>query len=119
MTVPMPLPQWEALWLPLAWWKPHNEVELASDLAHEIGHIASRHSVEQMEETAIARGVATAAGFDRNTAVQIGGPSVQRPQPAGMNLKQDRRGLQILGRWLCPIRHDFIKVTGPCCFLRF
>jgi len=49
-----------------------NEAELASVIGHEIGHIASRHTVKQMQKTAIAGGVATAAGLDRNTAVQIG-----------------------------------------------
>ena len=49
-----------------------NEAELASVIGHEIGHIASRHTVEQMRETAIAGGVASVAGLDRNTAVQIG-----------------------------------------------
>ena len=76
-----------------------NEAELASVLAHEIGHIASRHSVEQMQETAIARGVATAAGLDRNTAVQIGVDlALQRPNSRQDEFEADRRGLQILGR---------------------
>jgi len=85
-----------------------NEAELASVLAHEIGHIASRHLVEQME-TAIARGVATAAGLDRNTAVQIvwnwhySVPTVGR-----MNLKQIEGDPDFRTRWLCPIRHDFL-----------
>jgi len=42
-----------------------------SVIGHEIGHIASRHTVRANAE-AIAGGVATVAGLDRNTAVQIG-----------------------------------------------
>ncbi len=49
-----------------------NEAQLAGVIGHEIGHIASRHSVEQMRETAIAGGVASVAGLDRNVAVNIG-----------------------------------------------
>jgi len=58
--------------------QPH-EAELASVLAHEWSYCQSA-LVEQMQETAIARGVATAAGLDRNTAVQIGGPSTTASQ---------------------------------------
>jgi beta-barrel assembly-enhancing protease len=49
-----------------------NEAELASVMAHEIGHITERHSIQQMRQSAIARGVASAAGLDRNTMVNIG-----------------------------------------------
>ena len=49
-----------------------NEAQLAGVLPHEIGHIAERHLIEQMQETAIARGLTSAAGLDENTAVQLG-----------------------------------------------
>ncbi|HBB34186.1 MAG TPA: peptidase [Cyanobacteria bacterium UBA8803] len=49
-----------------------NEAQLASVIAHEIGHIVGRHMIQQMRQTAIARGVAIAAGVDRNTLVNIG-----------------------------------------------
>jgi len=63
-----------------------NEAELASVIGHEIGHIASRHTVEQMRGTAIAGGVATAAGLDRNTAVQIGVDlALRRPHSGRLN----------------------------------
>lgn len=76
-----------------------NEAELASVLGHEIGHISSRHLIEQMRETAIARGVATAAGLDTNTAVQIGVDLVlQRPNSRRDEFEADQRGLQTLGR---------------------
>jgi len=64
--------------------------------------IASRHLVEQMRET-IARGVATAAGLDRNTAVQIGVElALQRPTVGRMNLKQIEGDPDFRTRWLCP-----------------
>ncbi|HBL14669.1 MAG TPA: peptidase, partial [Cyanobacteria bacterium UBA11162] len=49
-----------------------NEAQLASVIGHEIGHITRRHLIQQMRQTAIARGVAVAAGLDRNTLVNIG-----------------------------------------------
>ncbi len=49
-----------------------NEAELASVIAHEIGHIGGKHLVNQMRQKAIASGVATAAGLNRNAAVGIG-----------------------------------------------
>jgi len=76
-----------------------NEAQLASVIAHEIGHIASRHLIEQMRQTAIARGVATAAGLERSTAVQIGVElALQRPNSRQDEFEADRRGLMILGR---------------------
>jgi predicted Zn-dependent protease len=76
-----------------------NEAELASVIAHEIGHIASRHAVEQMRETAIAGGVASVAGLDRNTAVQIGVElALRRPHSRQDELEADQRGLKTLGR---------------------
>lgn len=76
-----------------------NEAQLASVIAHEIGHIASRHSIEQMRETAIARGIATAAGLDRSTAVGIGVDlALRRPNSRQDEFEADRRGLRTLGR---------------------
>jgi len=78
-----------------------NEAELASVLAHEIGHIASRHLVEQMQETAIARGVATAAGLTATPVSDGVEPALQRPHSRQDEFEADRRGLQILGRAGC------------------
>jgi predicted Zn-dependent protease len=76
-----------------------NEAELASVIGHEIGHIASHHAVEQMRQTAIAGGVATAAGLDRNTAVQIGVDlALRRPNSRQDELEADQRGLKTLER---------------------
>ena len=76
-----------------------NEAELASVIAHEIGHITSRHSVEQMRETAIAGGVATAAGLDRNRAVGIGVElALRRPGSRKDELEADQEGLEMMRR---------------------
>jgi beta-barrel assembly-enhancing protease len=76
-----------------------NEAQLAGVIAHQIGHIASRHSIEQMRETAIARGFATAAGLERSTAVQIGVDlALCRPHSRQDQFEADQTGLRILGR---------------------
>jgi predicted Zn-dependent protease len=70
-----------------------NEAELASVIAHEIGHIAGRHSVAQMRKMAVANGLIGAAGLDRNTAVNIGVElAFRRP-----NSRQDEYGADVMG----------------------
>ena len=77
--------------------KAENEAELASVIAHEIGHIVGRHSLEQMRERAIAQGVLTAAGLDRSQAVQIGVElAVNRANSRQDELEADRFGLDNL-----------------------
>ncbi|WP_250122879.1 M48 family metallopeptidase [Chroococcidiopsis sp. CCMEE 29] len=76
-----------------------NEAQLASVLAHEIGHISNRHLIQQMRQTAIAGGVATAAGVDRNRAVQIGVDlALRRPNSRQDEFEADQTGLRTLGR---------------------
>ena len=76
-----------------------NEAELASVIAHEIGHIGGRHLVKQMRQRAIAGGVATAAGLDRNTAVGIGVElALNRPRSRQDEFDADQRGLRTLTR---------------------
>ena len=76
-----------------------NEAELASVLGHEIGHIARRHLIKQMRETAVAGSVATAAGVDRNQAVQIGVElALRRPNSRQDEYEADQAGLKTLGR---------------------
>lgn len=71
-----------------------NEAQLASVMAHEIGHIASRHAIQQMRQTAIASGVASVAGLDRNRAVQIGVDlALRRPNSRDDEFEADQRGL--------------------------
>ncbi len=74
-----------------------NEAQLASVVAHEIGHITNRHAIRQMRQTAIARGVASAAGLDRSAAVNIGVElALSRPNSRQDEFEADLSGLQIL-----------------------
>lgn len=71
-----------------------NEAELASVVAHEIGHIASQHAVEQMRQQAIAQGMLSAAGLDQSTAVQIGVDlALNRPNSREDEFQADQLGL--------------------------
>lgn len=70
-----------------------NEGELASVIAHEIAHIASRHAIKQIREQAIAQGLLSAAGLDQSAAVQIGVDlAMSRPNSREDELEADRRG---------------------------
>jgi predicted Zn-dependent protease len=74
-----------------------DEAELASVMAHEIGHIAARHAIQQMRQTAIARGLASAAGLDRSTMVNIGVElALNRPNSRKDEFEADQMGLQTL-----------------------
>ena len=74
-----------------------NEAELASVIGHEIGHIVARHGVEQMRDRAISQGLLSAAGLDRNNAVQIGVElAIGRPNSRSDELEADRLGLENL-----------------------
>jgi beta-barrel assembly-enhancing protease len=76
-----------------------NEAELASVIAHEIGHIGGKHLVKQMRQKAIASGLASATGLDRNTAVGIGVDlALNRPRSRQDEFDADRRGLRTLTR---------------------
>lgn len=74
-----------------------NEAQLASVLGHEVGHIASRHAIQQMRQTAIARGIATAAGLDQSTAVNIGVDlALRRPNSRQDEFEADTKGLETM-----------------------
>lgn len=76
-----------------------NEAQLASVIAHEIGHIAGRHAVENLREGALASGLVSAAGLDRNAAVQLGVEfAVRRPNSRQDELEADQEGLANLRR---------------------
>ncbi|MBE8999966.1 M48 family metallopeptidase [Nostoc sp. LEGE 12447] len=76
-----------------------NEAELASVIAHEIGHIGGKHLVKQMRQKAVASGLATATGLDRNTAVNIGVElALNRPRSRQDEFDADQRGLRTLTR---------------------
>lgn len=76
-----------------------NEAELASVMAHEIGHIAGRHSVAQMRKMAVANGLVGAAGLDRNMAANIGVElAFRRPNSRQDEYAADTMGLQTLAK---------------------
>jgi predicted Zn-dependent protease len=76
-----------------------NEAELASVLAHEMGHIEGKHLVKQMRQRAIASGVATATGLNKNAAVGIGVDlALNRPRSRQDEYDADTRGLRNLTR---------------------
>lgn len=76
-----------------------NEAELASVVAHEIGHIVGRHAVQQMRQRALAQGLLSAAGLDQRTAVQIGVElALHLPNSRGDELEADQLGLANLQR---------------------
>ena len=72
-----------------------NEAELASVIGHEIGHIAARHAIQKMRDRAISQGLLSAAGVDRNNAIQIGVElAVSRPNSRADELQADHLGLE-------------------------
>jgi beta-barrel assembly-enhancing protease len=74
-----------------------NEAELASVVAHEIGHIVERHAIDQMREAAISQGLLSAAGLDRDTFVNIGVQlAVSLPNSRQDEYEADERGLENL-----------------------
>jgi beta-barrel assembly-enhancing protease len=76
-----------------------NEAEVASVLAHEMGHIEGKHLIKQMRQQAITSGVATATGLDRSQAVGLGVQlALNLPRSRKDELDADKRGLKILTR---------------------
>lgn len=76
-----------------------NEAQLSGVVAHEIAHITQRHAVKQLRQRAIAEGVASAAGVDRNQAVRIGVElALNRPRSRRDEFEADYVGLEVLNR---------------------
>jgi predicted Zn-dependent protease len=76
-----------------------NEAQLASVIAHEIGHIAEKHALQQMSNAAIQRGIITASGIERTTAIQLGAEfALRRPRSREHEYEADRLGADTLGR---------------------
>lgn len=76
-----------------------NEAELASVIAHEISHIAARHSVKQMRQIAMSQGLMSAAGMDQNRMVQLGVQlGVNLPHSREAEFEADQLGLYNLKR---------------------
>ncbi|URR34453.1 M48 family metallopeptidase [Thermosynechococcus sp. HN-54] len=79
--------------------KAENEAELASVIAHEIGHIDQRHVIRQLQQMAIAQGLMTAAGLDRDRGLQMAMElAFRRPRSREQELEADRYGLGLLAR---------------------
>jgi beta-barrel assembly-enhancing protease len=71
-----------------------NEAQLASVIGHEIGHIAGRHSIQHIKQAALAQGISSIVGVDRNTIVQIGVQvALTLPNSRQDEYDADRRGL--------------------------
>lgn len=92
-----------------------NEAQLASVIGHEIGHITGRHSLEQLKQTLIARGVTSIAGLDQNqltnTVFNIG---LRLPNSREMEYDADRRGLDNIIRvgYAPSAMPEFMKKLG-------
>ncbi|MEB3249974.1 MAG: M48 family metallopeptidase [Merismopediaceae bacterium] len=76
-----------------------NEAELASVIAHEIGHITARHSVTRMRDMALSQGLMTAAGLQESTIVKMGVQlAVNLPMSREAEMEADQLGLKMLTR---------------------
>lgn len=76
-----------------------NEAQLASVIGHEIGHIAGKHALNQMRQTAVQQGLLAAGGLDRSTAVNLGVQLALRlPNNRRDEYDADARGLRTLSR---------------------
>jgi predicted Zn-dependent protease len=77
--------------------KADNEAQLASVMAHEIGHIGGKHAIKQMRDSAIAQGVLTATGLNREAAVQIGVDlALSKPNSREDEFEADRYGIDTM-----------------------
>lgn len=74
-----------------------NEAQLASVIAHEIGHIAHRHVLKSIQKAALEQGLASAAGLDRNTAIGLGVQlGLRLPRSREYEYQADESGLKTL-----------------------
>lgn len=71
-----------------------NEAQLAGVIGHEIGHIASRHSIQHIKKAAINQGIGSVTGLDRNQIVQLGVQlAMTLPNSRNDEYEADRSGL--------------------------
>jgi beta-barrel assembly-enhancing protease len=75
-----------------------DEAELAGVLAHEVGHISARHSIQQMKQAALAQTGSTLLGVDQNTLVNIGVGLASRSYGREDEYEADRLGIHTLAR---------------------
>lgn len=75
-----------------------NEAQLASVIAHEIGHIDGKHLLEQIRADAVRQGIVRAAGLDPDRIAQIGVELLlSRPNSREDEYDADQRGLSMIG----------------------
>lgn len=76
-----------------------NEAQVAGVIGHEIGHIAGKHALRQMRQTAIQQGLLAAGGLDRSTAINLGVQVALRlPNSRRDEYDADERGLRTMSR---------------------
>lgn len=76
-----------------------TEAELAGVMAHEIGHIVGRHSVNRMREIALANGIVGALGVSQDDLVNIGVQlALFLPNSRGAEYHADELGYANMGR---------------------
>lgn len=76
-----------------------NQAQLASVIAHEIGHINKKHSIQALKRAAITQGVAETAGVSTSTLAQIGYKlAIDLPQSREYEYEADSVGLNILAQ---------------------
>jgi beta-barrel assembly-enhancing protease len=74
-----------------------NDAELASVIAHELGHIEARHSIEQAKNSALVQTGAAALKLDQNQLVNIATQiGFNLPRSRRFELDADERGLRLL-----------------------
>jgi beta-barrel assembly-enhancing protease len=89
-----------------------NRAQLASVIAHEMGHIAGKHALEQIKQQAITQGIVSLVGADRNEFVNLGTELALRlPNSREAEFDADRRGLGNLYRsgYAVQAMPDFMK----------
>lgn len=76
-----------------------SEAELAGVMAHEIGHIVGRHSVNRMREIALANGIVGALGVSQDDLVNLGVQlALFLPNSRSAEYEADDLGFENLGR---------------------
>ncbi len=74
-----------------------NEAELASVIAHEMGHIKARHAIKQMKKQAITQGILSSTGLNEKQAVQLGVTlALELPNSRQDEYEADQLGLKML-----------------------
>ena len=74
-----------------------NRAQLASVMAHEIGHINQKHGIKGLKQAVAARGIANTVGLDTNTLAPIAYQlAVDLPQSRSFEYEADSTGLEIL-----------------------